>query len=387
MGKSVQPPQTPSFQASAADQAAANKEAALWSAQTSNPNVVNPIYTQRVTWQGNIPTVTQGFNPNTQAGQQAAQAQAYQYSAYNTLNNLAANRATAMTSLLNQPFSLYGFGQQQRVQPQQMAPNRQQGFQLQPYLPQQPQQPQQQYQQLPPQLGPRVSQNVQGPNGFVYQQPQRGVPIQQPTPGSGLNVRPGASTTQPINPSQPLGSNTQPQQPQQTQPSGVTQPTPTQPNPYGKSDWEQFLGTSAATQQKYIDNYWNSQPAPVQALRNLPGNSDERLNLAKQLSAQGYSIDPQIMIEGQDPYLATKNRMDAGYTWTPSFGQQAPPVAPGLSFPGLPSYDPNTRPAGAIPLNLDFAKGLNVVFPWGGWDATGKPFAAGTVPSTYKATS
>lgn len=115
MGKNVQPPQTPNFQASAADQAAANKEAALWSAQTSNPNVVNPIYAQRVTWQGNIPTVTQGFNPNTQAGREAAAAQAYQYTAYNLLNQLAANRTAAVGNILNQPFSLYGY--QQRTMP------------------------------------------------------------------------------------------------------------------------------------------------------------------------------------------------------------------------------------------------------------------------------
>lgn len=128
MGKNVQPPQSPNFQASAADQAAANKEAALWSAQTSNPNVVNPIYAQRVTWQGNIPTVTQGFNPNTQAGREAAAAQAYQYTAYNLLNQLAANRTAAVGNILNQPFSLYNYGNQTPRQGTQWMNNQRSGF-------------------------------------------------------------------------------------------------------------------------------------------------------------------------------------------------------------------------------------------------------------------
>ena len=117
MGKSVTPPPSPNFQQSAADQAAANKEAALWSAQASNPNVLNPLYAQTVTWQDNIPTVTQGFNPNTQAGRQAAEAQAYQYTAYNLLNQLAANRTAAVGQILTHPFSLQGYGKQQQPGP------------------------------------------------------------------------------------------------------------------------------------------------------------------------------------------------------------------------------------------------------------------------------
>lgn len=153
MGKSVTPPPSPNFQQSAADQAAANKEAALWSAQTSNPNVINPLYAQKVTWQGNIPTVTQGFNPATQAGRQAAEAQAYQYTANNLLNQLAANRTAAVGQLLNQPFNLQGYGQKPIPVPQQMANP---GFQTRPMTqmpqPQYSSMPQPQYGQMPPQM-------------------------------------------------------------------------------------------------------------------------------------------------------------------------------------------------------------------------------------------
>ena len=69
---------------------------------------------------------------------------------------------------------------------------------------------------------------------------------------------------------------------------------------------------------------------------------EARVALGQQLAKQGYTIDPQIMIYGWNPYQVMKNRQDAGYTWVPSFSQASivRARASGVRFPGLPAYDP-----------------------------------------------
>ncbi len=96
------------------------------------------------------------------------------------------------------------------------------------------------------------------------------------------------------------------------------------------------------------DAYWNAQPAAVQPLRTM-ANETQRAELAQQLANEGYKIDVPIMVWGWDAAKTTALRQSYGYTWVPSLGEQASiPVAPGLTFPGLPSYDPNHPPAGSI---------------------------------------
>jgi hypothetical protein len=96
------------------------------------------------------------------------------------------------------------------------------------------------------------------------------------------------------------------------------------------------------------DAYWNGQPAAVQPLRTM-ANETQRAELAQQLANEGYKIDVPIMVWGWDAAKTTALRQSYGYTWVPSLGEQASiPVAPGLTFPGLPSYDPNHPPAGSI---------------------------------------
>lgn len=112
------------------------------------------------------------------------------------------------------------------------------------------------------------------------------------------------------------------------------------------------------------DAYWAMHPPEVQALRHIqdPG---ERGQLGQELASRGFSVDNEIMILGWDPYMTMKVRKESGYTWFPAIGQYMTPVAPGISFPGLPSYDPNDPPPGSITVSTDFAIGLEHTSPCG----------------------
>jgi hypothetical protein len=122
----------------------------------------------------------------------------------------------------------------------------------------------------------------------------------------------------------------------------------------------------APTFTNEVDAYWATQPKEVQALKDIHDFATRR-GLAQDLISKGYTIDFDIMVWGDDPYAAMKNRLGSGYTWVPSAGQNPIPVSPGLSFPGLPSYDPAHPPAGSILVSLDFAKGLEHTSPaWHG---------------------
>ncbi len=104
--------------------------------------------------------------------------------------------------------------------------------------------------------------------------------------------------------------------------------------------------------------YWAEQPAAVQALQGMP--PDQVGPAAMALAQQGYAIDVPIMVWGWDPLTTMVERQNYGYTWVPS-GLQAPvQVPPGLTFPGLPTYDPNNPPAGSIAVTTAFAAGTNM---------------------------
>lgn len=104
--------------------------------------------------------------------------------------------------------------------------------------------------------------------------------------------------------------------------------------------------------------YWAEQPAAVQALQNMP--LDQRGQAALALAQQGYSIDVPIMVDGGDPLTIMMERQQYGYTWVPSAMQSPVDLAPGLSFPGLASYDAANPPAGSIQVTTDFAQGTNM---------------------------
>ncbi len=104
--------------------------------------------------------------------------------------------------------------------------------------------------------------------------------------------------------------------------------------------------------------YWAQQPPAVQALQNM--DPADRGAAAMQLAEQGYTIDVPIMVWGWDPLTTMVERQNYGYTWVPSAMQPMVPLAPGLSFPGLQSYDPTKPPDGSIAVTTDFAKGTNM---------------------------
>ncbi len=107
-------------------------------------------------------------------------------------------------------------------------------------------------------------------------------------------------------------------------------------------------GTEASTETpvSFDDKYWASQPAAVQALRNMP-NGAERVAAATELAQQGYTIDVPIMAWGWDPQITTTARESMGYTWVPSALQQPVNVQPGIAFGGQ-AYNAANPPPGSI---------------------------------------
>ncbi len=111
------------------------------------------------------------------------------------------------------------------------------------------------------------------------------------------------------------------------------------------------------------DAYWAEQPPAVQALRNMP--DDQKFEAARDLAAQGYTIDVPIMVWGWDPLVTMTMRQNDGYTWVPSALQPNIPIGPGMvNVWNVPSYDANNPPPGSIKVSTDFAKGTNMQDPW-----------------------
>jgi hypothetical protein len=111
-----------------------------------------------------------------------------------------------------------------------------------------------------------------------------------------------------------------------------------------------------------IEAYWASQPKEVRILRTID-DYEERGVMGQKLAAQGFVIDYATMILRWDPYMANRGRLEEGYTWIPSMMQNPIPLAPGLGFPGLPSYDPAHPPPGSVIVSTDFAIGLEHTSP------------------------
>jgi hypothetical protein len=105
------------------------------------------------------------------------------------------------------------------------------------------------------------------------------------------------------------------------------------------------------------DAYWAAQPPAVQALQNM--DPTDRVTAAQTLAKQGYTIDVPIMAWGWDPLTTMVERQNYGYTWIPS-ALQSPVLPPGVSYPGVSSYDPSNPPAGSIPVSTAFAAGTNM---------------------------
>ncbi len=106
------------------------------------------------------------------------------------------------------------------------------------------------------------------------------------------------------------------------------------------------------------------QPPEVQVLRTIPDEA-ERYAVGTQLAQKGYLIDPHIMLNLWDPYMAMKVRKEEGYTWVPALGQGVVMNRPGFAFPGMAPYDALNPPPGSIRVSTDFANGLEHTSPCG----------------------
>lgn len=102
MGSKSSPPPAPDYIGAANAQGAANVEAARATAKLSNPNVYTPYGSQTVTYNGDVPTVTQSLTPTAQKTLDAQQAVQYQ------LANLGQKGTGIASNVLDKPFNFGG---------------------------------------------------------------------------------------------------------------------------------------------------------------------------------------------------------------------------------------------------------------------------------------
>lgn len=107
------------------------------------------------------------------------------------------------------------------------------------------------------------------------------------------------------------------------------------------------------TQQEVFNAaYWASKDPEVRKLKDM----ENRKALAADLARQGFAINMWIEYHGFDPYSTMTMLKQYGYTWISRlFGTPMPNVAPGVSLPGYPQYDPNHPPADAIKISTDLS--------------------------------
>jgi hypothetical protein len=102
VGKPPAAPAAPDYTGAAVAQGAANLESARATAMLSNPNVYSPYGNQTVTYNGDIPTVTQTLTPAAQKTLEQQQALGYK------LTDLAGKGFSAVDTSMGTPFSFGG---------------------------------------------------------------------------------------------------------------------------------------------------------------------------------------------------------------------------------------------------------------------------------------
>lgn len=99
------------------------------------------------------------------------------------------------------------------------------------------------------------------------------------------------------------------------------------------------------------DMFWLYFPVEVRALRDM--EPSERFVYAMDLLARGFLLVGDVMIFEVDPITYINLCFNQGYRWVTAWGDPTVPVAPGITFPGMPSYDPAAPPKRSIPISLD----------------------------------
>jgi len=103
MGKAApSAPPAPDYSGAAVAQGQANIESARATAKLNNPNMYTPYGTQTVSYEGDVPTVTQTLNPTSQKALEAQQNVGL------SLSNLAQKGTGIASNVLDKPFSFGG---------------------------------------------------------------------------------------------------------------------------------------------------------------------------------------------------------------------------------------------------------------------------------------
>jgi hypothetical protein len=74
---------------------------------------------------------------------------------------------------------------------------------------------------------------------------------------------------------------------------------------------------------------------------------------ATTLAQSGYVIDVAIMVWGFGPAQTMYQRLVDGYPWVPSALQPPVQAVPGISIPGVTSYNPKAPPNGAVSVSIN----------------------------------
>ena len=116
MGKSApSPPPAPDYVGAAQAQGVANVEAARATAKLGNPNVYSPYGTQTVTYEGDVPTVTQTLTP------QAQETLSAQQRVQTSLANLGQQGVETAQNVMGTPFQFGGPSVQTALDTSQIA--------------------------------------------------------------------------------------------------------------------------------------------------------------------------------------------------------------------------------------------------------------------------
>lgn len=119
------------------------------------------------------------------------------------------------------------------------------------------------------------------------------------------------------------------------------------------------------TPKQFDAIYWDSKHPDVRKLRELKPGPDQddidllpaRTAMAFDLVAQGHVVDALIDVHFAPivgaPWIIMQQRIAQGYTWVPSVGTPNIVMAPGISGPQAPAYDPLRPPPRSIRVSLD----------------------------------
>lgn len=99
------------------------------------------------------------------------------------------------------------------------------------------------------------------------------------------------------------------------------------------------------------DIFWLYFPMEVRALRDM--EPKERFPYAMDLLSKGFIVASDVMVFEVDPVTHINLCYNQGYRWSEAMGEPGIPVAPGVSMPGMPSYDPLKPPLRSYPISLD----------------------------------